>query len=442
MVRLFRSAAIAAAVATAACGGAAKTLTAPSQPPTSSSLLGPTAVLAIRTDAKPALGLLGGSLTFDASESLGSGLTYSIEFGDGEKTVKISEAHLLKSAGAKTAKLTVTDSLGRASSAEVEYFVALIQEPSTAWRSASSSGQVTMSLSQVGAQISGLYYESGSATGNRTLLGSVTGDRRLSLHTEDGRLTVDGSLEWAADSSQGCLTQSCVRLRSTVHGGMFDGRVADFSTTPLSGQSPVARLALFGDTQPIFGLMNYTAFAFDASGSTGDGLTYDLNFGDGEVSAERTAVHVTRACCGRNARLVVTDIMGRSNTAEVRYAAFDLTGGSVLWRHYESSRQINIAITSQVGERLSGSYVEDVWYGGGQKLLVGTLSGARAFELHTADGSVSITGQFELAPGVTASSRCFSPSEGPLIGCLQMRASIRGGIANGLTWIFSHYDPY
>ena len=52
---------------------------------------------------------------------------------------------------------------------------------------------------------------------------------------------------------------------------------------------------------------------FDGSGSRGDGLSYFIEFGDGQVSAEPVAVHPIEQAGYYLARLTVVDRFGRAD---------------------------------------------------------------------------------------------------------------------------------
>ena len=60
------------------------------------------------------------------------------------------------------------------------------------------------------------------------------------------------------------------------------------------------------------GVEAHTPFVFDGSASTGDGLTYRMEFGDGASADTETATHVVGTFGPRTARLTVTDRLGRS----------------------------------------------------------------------------------------------------------------------------------
>jgi PKD repeat protein len=436
MVRLFRSAAIAVAVASTACGGAAKTPTSPSQS-TTSSASGPTAVLAIRSDAKPAIGAVGGSLTFDASESIGTGLTYSIDFGDGEKSTKVSDAHALKSAGAKTAKLTVTDSAGRASSIEVPYFVAALQEsPSAVWQSTSGTSPVFLEMAAAEGRITGHYYEGGSAPAGRAVSGSFTGDSQLALHTDDGAVTLTGTWDWAAGTSTNCLAQSCVALRFSIDGGANAGHTAVLVAAV--APSPVARLVIPTDDVKAWGIKGYTPLIFDASASTGTNLTYHVTFGDGAETTRSTATHVGRTQGRFTAQLTVTDFLGRTSSAQAEYAVIAIeTGWSQEWVHLYTTTTNTLRFLLY-GVPTSAAEMQDYNYRPTRDYsTTTTVSGDRDLVVRDNNGNVTLEGRFVWLPDSNAIC-----GPGQVLGpwCVQARMHITGGSADGQTWLFRWYD--
>jgi PKD domain-containing protein len=124
--------------------------------------------------------------------------------------------------------------------------------------------------------------------------------------------------------------------------------------------APVARLGLSVDGGALVALRGISAVMFDASGSSGTGLRYGLDFGDGQGSDRPTASHVYQTG-GKiyKARAVVTDSMGRIDSAstDIEVTSIDGTWYSFIFNPSTKrgeSRVLNIL--TQTGKQLTGVY--------------------------------------------------------------------------------------
>jgi PKD repeat protein len=80
--------------------------------------------------------------------------------------------------------------------------------------------------------------------------------------------------------------------------------------------APVARLGTTIDQGALVAIAATSVVTFDASASSGTGLRYGWDFGDGAGSDEATAQHTyTLGNKTYNVRLIITDVQGRTDTS-------------------------------------------------------------------------------------------------------------------------------
>lgn len=189
--------------------------------------------------------------------------------------------------------------------------------------------------------------------------------------------------------------------------------------------APVARLAVNVDGRGLAkAIQSFSTVTFDASGSSGVGLRYGLDFGDGSGADAPTASHVYDAA-GRTykGRLIVTDSLGRTDSVSVDVSVVSIDGS---WSHsfyntvanrYEN-RQL---ILTQSGRTISGEYRHpESWL----SPLRGELRPGRDVSLNLTDGTISFSGG----------------ANGAFNGEVTlMTVTMRGGSADGQIMSFSHY---
>ncbi len=208
--------------------GCARSPASPGPFPSPTSSVAPQAVLRISPGPDAPLGAAGYTpFVFDASASTGDGLTYRIDFGDGQSADTTITTHIVGTAGAKTARLTVTDRMGRTAVSEQTYFAAEIQNRSaTFWFARLDDGRtVQLTLKRAGANLSGLLQIPSDDLRNVPISGRLTGDRDVVLRTFDGAIEMSGSLQWK-DEADINFSEARVRLRMTLRGGPADGATA------------------------------------------------------------------------------------------------------------------------------------------------------------------------------------------------------------------------
>ena len=206
---------------------------------------------------------------------------------------------------------------------------------------------------------------------------------------------------------------------------------------PVPGAVPKAVLVLGGDDlTPPLAVTNYDT-VFDASRSTGDGLTYLLEFGDGASSTQVAALHASSVSMRRTARLTVTDRFGRTDSIARDYflALVDNSGCcGTSWVYslittYDKSVVLRLALR-QDGAALSGTYRgEDSVF----RPVAGMLSRDRAVFLRTADGSIEFIGGVEWRE---RGRENFSQAG------VTLRLAVKGGTLDGKVFDFLYNDPF
>ena len=193
---------------------------------------------------------------------------------------------------------------------------------------------------------------------------------------------------------------------------------------------PVARLFTSYDDRQVEAVWMVAPIWFDASRSTGVGLKYMIEFGDGQTSSESIIAHIPNVDPRRNngGRLTVTDRWGRLDSATAQYLIF----GFGFYGPYESwlassTGQLNLAQDRSDPTHLSGRYL---WFtpGGGyvDKYVNGTVGADRSVHLVSTDGTVELTGYYNFPSRVLSDHR--------------MILRVRGGAQDGQTIEYYLYD--
>jgi hypothetical protein len=206
---------------------------------------------------------------------------------------------------------------------------------------------------------------------------------------------------------------------------------------PVPGAAPRAVLSLGADgLTPSLAVTSYDML-FDASRSTGDGLTYVLEFGDGARTTQVAALHASPVSTQRTARLTVTDRFGRSDSIAQDYFLAHVNNDSCCstsWVHtlintFDSIVVLRLTL-HQDGAVLSGTYRGEDRV---SRPVTGTLTRDRAVSLRTADGSIELTGGLEWKE---PERRNFSQAG------VKLRLAVKGGTLDGKAFDFSYNDPF
>src|SRR5262249_38340654 len=218
-------------------------------------------------------------------------LRYQVNYGDGNSSTQALSKHVYANTGTFHVGVTVTDAAGRASSAAKDVSVAVV---TGAWFQFGVNDAMhrfearRISIEQEGTQVRGTYVAYGEA--DRRITGQLTADRRITLTTDDGAVRLDGTLPPSLSDAGYSVTLT--PLGSTAGPLRFDPVPRDPLPAP-----PNAELSVQTGIPGLERLTNNFAYAgwestFDATQSTGDGLSFVIDFGDGAFANTAVARHV------------------------------------------------------------------------------------------------------------------------------------------------------
>ena len=407
-------------VAAAACGGSNVSPAGPAAP------LGPIASLSVTVDNRtPAMAIAGFStVAFDAGASTGVSV---LEFGDGTTSVDALSKHVYSSPGTYTATLTVADSHGRRATATQTI---VVKSMAGAWfyggynRAVGRFELRRLTITdQNGSSVRGSFAASGVP--EKTFTGSLAGDRRIRIVLDDQSVQLEGVVPNAINEDGGSWSLQ-------VQGGSAGGQTLPF--VPIIGEAtgspPRATLVVQAENAstptPIAG---FSKVVFDATGSTGDRLSYVMEFGDDEIGAESASVRPVNRSGRLIARVTVVDRFGRYDTVARGFDVVSLADGISHFRNFFRNPQANryesreLFIDTQSGSNVSGTYTNPE---GSRFHFTGTLTGERDVRLTLDSGTAEFTGQFT---SVQLCSRA-------------MRLVMHGGSADGQTLDFSSNTYY
>ncbi len=217
-------------------------------------------------------------------------------------------------------------------------------------------------------------------------------------------------------------------IRASCDGTTGSGQV----TVVVQPPPPQARLFTSYDNSQVMALWRVTSVWFDASRSTGVGLTYLVEFGDGTNSTETTAWHVPALdwlTMSWGGRLTVTDRWGRVGTATAQYRLTSFDWGQYIYWPCTCTKATfydlgqDRANPTRLHARAQGFGNDS-----GQTLdFTGTVYADRYVYLVTRDGGVELTGTF---------------STRDEYGYFTLRLHVKGGRLDGQTLSFYKTDPY
>jgi hypothetical protein len=166
------------------------------------------------------------------------------------------------------------------------------------------------------------------------------------------------------------------------------------SPTAPTGPAPVASLSVTIDMNATAAIPSLSIVRFDASGSTGTGLSYQLDLGDGTVLNEPRAEHVYAQGNKLNAVvLTVTDSIGRVSIARREVFTARITRSWISAAYNPTlGRQVTVwlLIESQQGTALSGRFSDDA---GMQVAVSGLLLPDRSITLVLGKGEGELVGR-------------------------------------------------
>ena len=187
--------------------------------------------------------------------------------------------------------------------------------------------------------------------------------------------------------------------------------------------APIARLGVSVDNGALVAVQGISAVTMDASRSSGTGLRYGIDFGDGQGSDQATASHVYLTG-GRiyKVRVIVTDSLGRIDSITVDVDVKNIEG---YW--YNSFFNVGrnryevrtLRIVTQSGRQLTGLYTHPEGY---TSAFTGEVRDERGLAMTLSDGTITFRSQS--ANAISSDARTFS-------------VAVKGGSADGLTLAFS-----
>jgi hypothetical protein len=266
-------------------------------------------------------------VSIDAAASTGPApLTFAIDFGDGSKVTTATGKHVYANAGTFTVTVDVRDSQGRVGTRAQ---LVVVKQLTGSWFHAAYDPTTHRAevrrldiQSQDGPKIRGVYQRVGAVI--EPFTATLSAPRRVQIVA--GVTTLDGVVP-------NQLNTDAETWRFEVRGAGFNGEPFDFRAIigEPTGPGPDASLKIvlgsFGWTVAIASL---TDIDFDGSASRGDGLSYILEFGDGQFATTSRATHRADPpiayMTSHKARMTVVDRFGRANTETAEYTVFMLPG--------------------------------------------------------------------------------------------------------------------
>lgn len=285
---------------------------------------------------------VGNTVSFDGGSSTGTGLSYAWDFGDGTSGSGETATHKYTAAASYTVKLTVTDKNGIKDS--VTHAVTIAALPTAGFQV-----QGTQEVGQA------LTFDASSATGSGLTYRWDFGDGQ----------TATGNIASHSYTAAGDYT---VRLTVTDSLG---SKGSTSKTLTIATAAPKARFST-----PDTGKAGQP-HSFDASSSTGDGLTYFWDFGDGDAGSRANIAHVYDSAGQYTVKLTVTDDAGRTASSSK-----PLTIAKADAQPVAKNGSISGTVTDAEGNPLQGVVVS---------LLNATdLAGGNRSATTDADGKVSL----------------------------------------------------
>jgi PKD repeat protein len=251
----------------------------------------------------PAAPAQGQPVTFDASTTTdpdGAVVSYSWDFGDGQRGTGKITSHTYSQAGAFSVTLTVADAAGRAASTTKGVTVGGGAPPTADFTFSPSTPGLNQDITFVA-----------------TAQSSVPGHSIVSYDWTFG----SGAPRSGQTVTKSYDTAGTYTVNLTVTDDLGLSKVVTKTVTVAAVPGGLFASFTFSPTNPAVG----TTVSFNASSSTGNPVRYDWDFGDGATASLTTPTtsHVFNTAASYVVRLTVFDSAGRSNatTSTVTVAA-------------------------------------------------------------------------------------------------------------------------
>ena len=390
---LLRGSVLVAVSCGAACRGSTAAPTAPSAPSSRAATL---RVTMDSLGSEVAVASLS-DVRFDATAENGADVReVRIDFGDGAAATNASARHVYAAAGTYTATATFTLRSGQQATTTRPVLVRAVEGLwyHAGYNDASRRFEIRrLTLTQDGQALRGTLSVNGEP--DRPMAGTLSGERQA-------RLVADGQeFEGVIASS---VTGENASWLLRLQGGTASGQTLTFK--PAFGEPstpPVANLELI---QPEGFIVEGLEITFDASGSSGQDLSYFVEYGDGRHIAEAVSRHAPETSDRLTARLTVVDRFGRDAVATPRLDVEDLESYDrsparpyplcLEWWHRFTNpangedEWRRLFIEQQEGREIRGLYVHPGWRAGSR--FYGSLSGSRDIRFVLDGGGIEFAG--------------------------------------------------
>ena len=283
---------------------------------------------------------------------------------------------------------------------------------------------------QDGATLRG--FLAGPSAVNTPVSATVTADRQIRVQEEGEPEAMVGSVP--------SVVSDDAAWRLTAQGGYASGETFSFRRQAGEPTGPppdaVLKMRFFSFEAP-YAIKQISPVLFDGSTSRGDGLSYFIEFGDGQAGTSATATHPMQDLGVYRAQLTVVDRFGRSDVETTQFGVASLdpvcscgwvTPGGVPDAHLKVTRQVGATIAGWFSARVSSS---------GDRVYDSPFAGTVG-----ADGALRLTlDTGELLTGVLESlERRVDGFGGKAKGAMTL--VIHGGALDGVSLPLVFYDSF
>lgn len=405
--------------------------------PTPASAAAPEVALTVTVDSVSSVDAIVGisEVTVDASASRGTELRYLVDFGDGSSTQTAVARHVYASDGTFTVAVTVTDGAGRIATRSRSVTVASLLGTfiHSGYHPRINDVEVRRLTfaTQDGQTLRGVL--AGPRVRDTPVVATVTPDRRL-------RVQLDGEPETLVGTLPSVLSRGDSAWQLTAQGGYANGETFSFTRRLDAPTGPppdaVLKMRFFSFAAP-YAIRGISPVQFDGSTSRGDGLSYYLEFGDGQAETSASAIHPMQETGVYTAQLTVVDRFGRSDVEATTFRVASLDPVcSCAWVAPDGGPTVaRLKILEQAGTVIRGSFAASLTPGGISVSFdfSGTVS---------SNGDLRLTGGTgEVLTGVLESLERPVPDWGGKAKGA-MSVTIHGGALDGVSVDLVFYDSF